>query len=59
MRTGKHVVLVCTHGDQIGRRWGRWEDMDDRKGWAKKERDEEGVYTVDLVETFFSNINLR
>ena len=33
--------------------------MDDRARWAKKERDEEGVYTTDLVEKFFSNIDLR
>jgi len=28
--TGKHVALVCTHGEDIGRRWSTWEDMDDR-----------------------------
>ena len=38
--TGKYVALVCTHGEQIGRRWGTWENMDDRKRWAKKEKDE-------------------
>jgi len=57
--TGKHVALVCTHGEEIGRRWGTWEDMDDRVRWARKEKDGEGFYTVDLVETFFSKIDLR
>jgi len=36
-----------------------WEDMDDRARWARKEKDEKGFYTVDLVERFFSNIDLR
>jgi len=43
----------------MGRKWGMWEDMDDKTRWAKKEKDEMGFYTVDLVETFFSNIDLR
>jgi len=33
--------------------------MDDRKRWAKKEMNEDGVYTVDLVKASFSNIDLR
>jgi len=57
--TGKHVALVCTHGEDIGRRWSTWEDMDDRARWARKEKDEKCFYTVDLVETFFSKIDLR
>jgi len=57
--TGKHVALVCMHGAEIGRRWGAWEDMDDRARWARKEEDAEGFYTDDLVETFFSNVVLR
>ena len=57
METGKHVALVCTHGEQIGRRWGPWGDMDDSKRWKKEVRD--GEYTTDLVEMFFSNIDLR
>jgi len=23
--TGKHIALVCIHGEDIGRRWGAWE----------------------------------
>lgn len=57
--TGRHVALVCTHGEDVGRRWGRWEDMDERGRWAKKVKDGDGEYTVDLVETFFSNLDLR
>jgi len=33
--------------------------MDDRARWAKKEKDEERFYTVDLVQTFFPNIDVR
>jgi len=56
--TGRHIALLCTHGEDIGWRWSTWEDMDDRARWAKKEKDEKGFYTVDLVETFFSKIDL-
>jgi len=56
--TGRHIALVCTHGEDVGRRWSTWEDMDDRARWARKEKDEESLYTVDLVETFFSKIDL-
>jgi len=59
VETGKHVALDCTHGEEIGRRWGTSEDMDDRASWVGKEKDEEGFYMVDLVETFFSKIDLR
>jgi len=30
--------------------------MDDRARWARKEKDREGSYMVDLVKTFFSKI---
>ena len=56
--TDKHVVLVCTHGEDIGRRWSTWKDMDHRARWARKEENEEGFYTSDLVEMFFSKIDL-
>jgi len=56
--TGKHVALVCTHGEDMWRRWSTWEDMDNRTRWARKEKNEKGFYTVDLVETFFSKIDL-
>jgi len=25
---GKHIALVCIHGEDIGRWWGTWEAMD-------------------------------
>ena len=56
--TGKHIALVCTHGEHIGRKWGTWEGMDDRARCVKKEKDDKGWYTVDLVETFFSEFDL-
>jgi len=57
--TGKHVALVCTHGEDIGWRWNTWEDIDDRARWARTEKDEKGFYTFDLVEMFFTKIDLR
>jgi len=51
-------ALVCTHGEDVGRRWSTWEDMDDRARWATKEKDEKEFYMVDLVKTFFSKIDL-
>jgi len=32
--TGKHVALVCIHGEDIGRRWGTWEQMDEPERWS-------------------------
>ena len=36
VETGKHIALVCTHGEEIGRRWSSWEDMDEKKEWMKR-----------------------
>ncbi|KAF8418742.1 hypothetical protein EV426DRAFT_720464 [Tirmania nivea] len=58
VETGGHVALVCPHGEEIGRRWSNWEEMNERKKWAKKVKDGGEVYMVDLVETFFSNLDL-
>ena len=32
--------------------------MDKKRKWMKKVKDRKEKYTVDLVETFFSNLNL-
>ena len=58
METGKHVALVCPYGEEIGRRWSSWEEMDEKRKQRKKIKDREEEYTVDLVETFFSNLDL-
>ena len=50
--------MICPYGEEIGRRWSSWEEMDEKKRWMKKVKDGEEEYTVDLVETFFSNIDL-
>ena len=57
MEKGKHVALVCTYGEEIGRR--QLEDMDERKKWMGKVKDGEGEYIAYLVETFFFNLDLR
>ena len=58
VQTGKHIALICPYGEEIGRRWSSWEKMDAKKRWLKKVKDEEEEYSVDLVETFFSNLDL-
>jgi len=55
----KHVALVYIHGEDIGRRWGTWEAMDERERWMKKVNDPDGDYVIDLVETFFAGLDLR
>lgn len=59
VETGRHVALVCPRGEEIGRRWGNWEEIDKRGKWLKKVKDGGRETTVDLVETFFSNLDLR
>jgi len=56
--TGKHVALACIHGEEIGRKWGTWEAMDEPKRWRKKVKDPDGDYELDLVEEFFANLDL-
>ncbi|KAF8417519.1 hypothetical protein EV426DRAFT_645802 [Tirmania nivea] len=58
VETGKHVALVCPRGEEIRRRWGNWEEMDEPRRWLKKVKDGGDEYMVDLVETFFSNLDL-
>ena len=52
---GKYVALVCIHGEDVGRRWGTWEAMDEPERWRKKVKDPDGDYEVDLVESFFTD----
>jgi len=56
---GKHVALVCIHGEEIGWKWGTWEDMDEPERWRKRVKDPDGDYELDLVEEFFSNLDLN
>ena len=58
METGKHLALVCSYGEEIGRRWSSWKEMDEKRKWMKKVKDRKEKYMVDLVETFFSNLDL-
>lgn len=37
--TGRHVALVCSYGEEIGRRWSTLEEMDERKRWLKNVKD--------------------
>ena len=42
METGNHIALVRPYGEEIGRKWSSWEDMDERKKWLKKIKGWEG-----------------
>jgi len=46
--TARHIALVCTHGEQMGRKWGKWEDMDEHGRWVKRVQEGDREYTVDL-----------
>jgi len=35
-RDGEACSLVCIHGENIGRRWGAWEAMDEPEGGGRK-----------------------
>ena len=48
----------CIHGEDIGRRWGMWEVMDEPEEWRKKVKGPDGDYELDLVEEFFANLDL-
>ena len=37
--TGKHIAVVCIHGEDVGRRWGTWEAMDEPERWRKGVKD--------------------
>jgi len=38
---------------------GTWGKMDEKERWMKKVKDSDGDYVVDLVETFFADLDLR
>lgn len=58
MERGRHIAFTCLYGDKIGRRWSSWKDIDEKKNWLKKIKDREEEFPVDLVEMFFSNLDL-
>jgi len=48
----------CIHGEDPGRWWGTWEAMDEPERWRKQVKDPDGDYEVDLVESFFLDLDL-
>jgi len=59
LETGRHVALVCTAGEWLGRRWSSWKQADDRKVWMRKRKDGDKEVVIDLVEDFFTRLDLR
>ena len=58
MDTGKPIDLACLYREEIGWRWSSWKEMDEKTKWLKKVKNREEEYMVDLVETFFLNLDL-
>ena len=58
IETDKYIALVWLYREDMGPRWSNWEEMDKKKKYLKKVKDREKQYTMDLVETFFLNLNL-
>jgi len=57
--TGTHKALACIHGEEVGRKWGCWEEMDEKGKWASRVKEGEKMVVVDLVETFFTKLDMR
>ena len=58
LETGHHVALVCTAGEWLGRRWSSWKQADDRRVWMRKRKDGDKEVVIDLVEDFFTKLDL-
>ena len=58
LETGRHVALTCVSGEWLGRRWSTWEQADDKKVWMRKRKDGDKEVTIDLVEDFFTKLDL-
>jgi len=59
LETGKHVALACIAGEWIGRRWSLCEQADDKGVWMQKNMVEDKEVLVNLVEDFFTKVDLR
>jgi len=57
--TGAHKALACIHREEIGRKWGCWEEMDGKDKWTSRAKEGERTVLVDLVETFFTKLDIR
>jgi len=53
MWTSRHVALVCTHGEAIGRRCGCWEEMDERLAEVRAWRWESVKPDLSYMSGFF------
>ena len=57
--TGAYKALACIHEEEVGRKWGCWEEMDEKGKWASRVKEGEKTVVVDLVETFFTKLDMR
>jgi len=54
-----YTYLCTEHGEEIGRKWGTWEAMDEPERWRRRVKDPDGDCELDLVEEFFANLDLN
>ena len=58
LETGKHKALICGNREWLGRRWSSWGRMYECKLWLLMRKDGDKEISIDLVEHFFSKLNL-
>ena len=58
-KTGTYKALTCIHQEEIGSKWGSYEDMDDKGKWANRVKEVEKTLVTDLVEAFFTKLGMR
>jgi len=59
LETGAHKALASIHGEEVERKWGCWEEMDEKGKWASRVKVVDKMVVVDLVETFFTKLHIR
>ena len=52
--TGSHEALGCMTGEEWGRRWSTWAQMDEKIRWRRAEKGpDDREVVIDLVEEWF------
>lgn len=57
-RAGQHAALECIKGEELGRRWGTWMEMDNKDIFQKSRKEGDKEVKYDAVEEFFAQLDL-
>lgn len=58
LETGVHLAFGCAGGEQLGRVWSPWEEMDEKHRWVRSTPTEGGVsVVVGLVQEYFGALD--